>query len=702
MRTKVTLVLLFLNVVLFAFLYWVRSSIHEPQEKGGILGPEVVNLQKIEIAATGRPAVRLEKRADTWMLTSPLSWPANEFAVTRILNELQQLRSEANFAVKDLEKNGVSLADYGLEKPLVVLTLTPAGSGTGPAPAPTVLRIGDTAKVGNRLYVLSPDGARVHVVSRSLVESLLVKMEDLRSDTIFSVQVFEVRSLNLVTGAPASSKVRLARASGRWTFETPITTRANKNETDITINRLNKLRIQGFTDPRASNEPLRLTPEEMTLKVTLEGNNRHESLVLGARVREAAPAPDAAAATAPAPRTEAGTPPAAADATELYYAKMEDKEPVFTVAVPVALLDTLRNAQEALRDRQILDLDPASVTAITLSAPGRPDLTLQRLEPNAANPLAFNWQILRRGAEQGPQTVAADREIVDKLIQRLIELSALDFVSDAPIETMLEDKGFNRPALRIKISVSPAAAAAAGAPASTSSVTLLLGIGVDRRTYAKLESPNYIYRVSDQILQQTPVEPLAYRDRTLRELPPGARISGLRLVDLADQKVLLETALPLAAANGNGNGNGTAAAAQVGTAAPAPATAAQPDLTPATRAAVDALVTQLRSLRAKRFVRDEFTKTVVVSGEDRPWRYQLTTTLTLIGGNGSQTATPTLFFSERAGGNVQLAGSPDYDVVFEVEPALMDALFTLTYGPRDPGPTPPTPEKEAAAPTPAP
>ncbi|PTY08126.1 hypothetical protein DB347_00630 [Opitutaceae bacterium EW11] len=689
MRTKVTLVLLFLNVALFSFLYWLRSSIHPLQEQGGILGTEVVNLQKIEIAAAARPnPIRLEKRGETWMIVQPLMWPANEFAVTRILNELQQLRSEASFAVKDLSKNGQSLADYGLDKPPVTLTLTPATSGNT-QPASTVLRIGDTAKVGNRLYVLSPDGERVHVVNRSLVESLLVKLEDLRSDTIFSVAVYEVRSLNVVTGAPATSKVRIARGDGRWLFETPITTRANKSETDVTISQLNALRIQSFVDNPGA-EPVRLGPDEMTLKITLEGNNRHETLIVGGRVRDqAAPKP---AQTQPS--GTALTPPAGP--SELYYAKMDDKDPVFEVAMPASLLERLTNAQEKLRDRKILDFDPGAVTAITLSAAGQPDLTLQRLEPTAATPQSFNWQIVRRAADQGPQTVAADREIVDRLLQRLAELSAEVFVSDAPIDTMLEDKGFNRPALRVKISLAPAGAT----PSATGgSLTLLLGIGVDRHTYAKLDSPNYIYQVSDQVLQQMPVESLAYRDRTIRELPPGARITALKLVDLVEQKTLLDTALPLPPPDGSAPAqNGTPAAATPAEAAPAGAEAAAAAVSPAVRAAIETLVAQIRTLRAKKFVRDEFTKTVVVAGEDRPWRYQLTASLSLVGGNGSQTAASTLFFSERAGGNTEYAGSPEFDVVFETEQPLLDALFTLVYGPRDPGPPPP---EQEPAPAPA-
>ena len=72
--------------------------------------------------------------------------------------------------------------------------------------------IGDTTKVGNRLYVLSPDGKRIHVVGRSLADSLGLTVSQLQADTIFNIPLFEVRSFNLQTGAPAN----LRSASPRW------------------------------------------------------------------------------------------------------------------------------------------------------------------------------------------------------------------------------------------------------------------------------------------------------------------------------------------------------------------------------------------------------------------------------------------------------------------------------------------------------
>jgi hypothetical protein len=657
MRTKVTLGLIFLNVAVFFFIFYLKNSIPSLDEKRGILGPEVVNIQALEINQANRPEpIRLERRGETWNLVRPIEWPANAFAVRRILNELQQLRSQASFAVRDLAKNGQSLADYGLEKPPVVLTFIPALQSDAGSGEPVTLRIGETSPVGNRLYVLQPDGERVHVVNRSLAESVAVGVDELRSDAIFTIRIFELRSLNLQTGSPANLKVRIARTDSRWHFESPITARAEKTKTELAISHLHGLRIHSFVDSRES-DTRQFSPEEMTLRVTMEGTNGRETLVIGRKL-----------ATPPPPRPSTGTSEnndqATPESLDYYFGKMDEKAPVFIVGMNPALLRDLTAAQQELRDRQILDLDPAAISSITLSGASEPEITIQRLEANAAAGSQPGWEIVRRINDRAPQPVPADREIVGQLLQNLIELRAQRFETDAPTGAALEDFGFNRPARRIQVtSTTPRQGQTAE---NNTASTLLIGIGVDRQTYAKLESPNYVYRVSNEILQQTPINAMAYRDRTLRQLPTGASITTLQLTDLASQNAIVNATLPL----------------------PAP-DAAGATLSPQQRSAVEALATQLRTIRAKSFVNETFTKTVTVAGEDRPWKYQLTCTLALVGGNGAQTESFTLFFSERAGGSTQLVGSPELDVVFEAEQPLIDALFALTYGPRDPGPANP-------------
>lgn len=640
MRSKVTVVLLFLNVILFFYIFQYEK-LQLPDANGKrVLGAEVATIDALTRTSTS-PAVatlKLERRSDSWWLTEPYDWPANPHAVDRLIKELQFLEHETSFAVADLAKSGQTMADYGLDQPAITLTFTSAKKTY-------TLKIGNVTEIGKRLYVLSPDGTRIHVVGRSLADSVSLALDDLRSDSIFTVPVFEVRSLNVQTAAP-NLKVRLRRdAAGHWGFETPINARASKAAVVVTINSLNALTVKKFLEPREADLD-RAGLTSPALRVTLEGNARRETLLLGN-----------------------------ADTGGQYFAKIEDKANVFTTAVPPALLDTLRTAQEQLRDRQVLDFEPGTVTAVTLGAPGQPELSLQRLEGGAG---AAAWQVVARISGQAPLTTPADFALVEDLLKKLYELSAKKFLSDAPAAADLEKYGFNRPEREITLGLSTG-----GGPHSNEASTLTLQVGVSpgerAAAFARVTSAPFVYQILPDILEETPALARHYRQRLLRELPESARLTSLTLTDLAANAPVYHHSLAETESNW------------------AAALAAEPEIR---RKPLAALLAGLRKLSAKNFTADNFTPEHADTAQGaQPWKYRLDVNLAFAGGNGAaQNPTSTLWLTERLGGSTLLAGTPEFGgVQFEVTPEMLDALFALTYAEKnDPGAsiTPVTPAPE--------
>ena len=143
-----------------------------------------------------------------------MQWSANYFAINRILNQLQFLEEEASFPVDDIEKTGQSLADYGLENPLLRIVIAEGEESIS-------LSIGTLTEIGNNVYLLGPDGREIFVVDRQVIDGLLVDLNDLRTREIFDIPVFEVDALGLQirsenTTDGSSLKVRLARNNGAW------------------------------------------------------------------------------------------------------------------------------------------------------------------------------------------------------------------------------------------------------------------------------------------------------------------------------------------------------------------------------------------------------------------------------------------------------------------------------------------------------
>jgi hypothetical protein len=617
MRSKVTLVLLFLNVALFFFIFYFerdwRIEHASLEARRRVLGPEAADITSLDVtgAAPGT-GFSLERRNDSWFITRPVDWPANPNAVSGILNELQLLEHETSFSTKDLAKNGQKLSDYGLDQPKLTVSFT---SGEAAGGKTTVLRIGDTTKVGNHLYLLSPDGERIHVVDRSLADSLSIAFDDLRSDVVFSIPVFEARSLSIQAAAPSGVRVRLHREGSRWSFETPVIARASTSITELAINALGALRVKAFVTQSA---PSAAAP----LRVTLEGNNRHETLFIGG----------------------------AADGDGDFFAQLEGRPAVFTVLIPEQLMTTLRSAQNELRDRHVLDFDAGAVTSVALSAPNQPELSLQRLESGPGGHGA-GWQVVRRGVGSlGPQTLPADPAAVQRLLEQLETLTAREFQSDAPTDADLEDWGFNRPEREIELTLA--------GPVPTQ-ITLQVGLPTKRENvaYARIAGSSSVYAIEPDILRETSASPLAWRERQLSTLPVSARITALTLSLAADSSVIYSCKVA---------GDGTWDAALAGE-------------TTARRNAVTTILAQLRSLRAASFVQEGFPEKIFAAGEVRPWKYRLDATVSLPdGAGGSQVNTMTLWFAERTGATEQLAGSKEFATVFAVEQPLLDALWALT------------------------
>ena len=685
MRSKVTIVLLFLNVVLFAFIYYYEKPMIDERKnleaRRRVLGPEAASIDSLARTTRDGTSLRLMKRGESWWLTQPYEWPADPNALHRIVNELQFLEHETSFAVADLAKSAQTLADYGLEQPAITLTFTSAGQTY-------TLKIGDDTKIGNRLYVLSPDGARIHVVGRSLADNVSLPLADLRSPSIFSIPVFEVRSLNVQAAAPSNLKVRLRRdAASRWDFESPINARASKSAVEVTINALNSLNAKDFLDP--ANPRLEKSGlESPTLRVTLEGNARRETLLLGNPT------------TAAAGNSAAGN---GAPATEVeYFARIEDKSAVFTTTVPQPLLVVLGAAQEALRDSRVLDFEPGTVTALTLTAPGQPELALQKLEstgpaalpgnpaergvsrtntgPAAAgngapSPAPEGWQAVIRIAGQAPLTTAADTAIVEELLKKLHLLSAQEisaglpkFLSDAPSAADLENWGFNRPEREITVSLNTGGGVRGNEP---STLTLQIGVSPDKPgvAFARVTNAPFVYQILPDIIAETPTVARHFRQRLLRQLPEGARITGLALADLATGAVIISRQTT----DGDSKNWDAALAAD----------SAQ------RHRAFALLLPQLHKLQARRFTADTFNPVEVdTPAGPRPWKYRLDLTLSLpAGGTTAQNTTSQLYLTDRLAGTTLLAGTTEFGgVVFETSQELLDALFTLTYAEKnDPG-----------------
>lgn len=619
MRFKFTVFLLALNVIAFGLIAYLNHQARQIEPStGGLsrqIGRELIDADRIELHGRGIETPRiLERKGSTWHLIEPMQWSANYFAINRILNQLQFLEEEASFSVDEIEKTGQSLADYGLENPLLKIVIAKGDETVS-------ISIGTLTEIGNNVYFLGPDALEIFVVNRQFIDSLLVDLNDLRSREIFDIPVFEVDALGLQirsgnTADGSSLKVRLARNNGAWIFEAPLAAKANPALVDNTVNTLTAAKVQRFLETEQT-DPIVQGLETPFMQVTIYGNKRRQTLIVGNLDPDSQGAPQ-------------------------YFAKLEDNPAIFTVLARP--FDALREAQEALRERNFMNFDSSMLSTINISENGR-KIRLQKLETGEND-----WQVLESKGGNDIQPYRADPAIMDNLIKDLSSLRAKGFTADAPSMSDIESYGFNNPRRIITLSFSE------GDP-----LTLMLAYPENNRDalYAKTNLADFIFKVErSATLRMIPLNTPYYRNRILDILPAAARISALQLTNLQTGEAIFDYAL--------GQEN-------------IPWNDLIEELDADHAEHIPVLLGAIRKFEVKSYLLDSYAEAYPVDAEKSlPWRFQLSATIQLPGDETDRIETREYVFTDRLSGTVQVAGSKQYNTIFEIPQSLLDALYELT------------------------
>ena len=619
MRFKFTIFLLALNAISFGLIVYLNHQASQTElSTGGLsvqIGRELIDADRIELHGREIETPRIiEREGSTWQLLEPMQWSANYFAINRILNQLQFLEEEASFPVDDIEKTGQSLADYGLENPLLRIVIAEGEESIS-------LSIGTLTEIGNNVYLLGPDEREIFVVDRQVIDGLLVDLNDLRTREIFDIPVFEVDALGLQirsenTADGSSLKVRLARNNGAWTFEAPLAAKADPTLVDNTINTLTAAKVGRFIETEQTNLILQGL-ENPFMQVTIHGNKRRQSLIVGNLDPNSQGAPQ-------------------------YFAKLENNPAIFTVLARP--FDILREAQEALRERNFMNFDPSKLSTINISENGR-KIRLQKLETGEND-----WQVLKSNGENEIQPYRADPAIMDSLLKNLSTLRASGFTADAPTASDNENYGFNNPRRVVTLSFS------VGDP-----LTLMLAHPEGREDvlYAKTNLADFIFEVERYTtLRMIPLDTHYYRNRLLDMLPSAARISALKLTNLEKNEAIFDYKI------GQENMGWNDLIEEFDT-----------EHGDQIRVLLDAI----RRFEVKSYLIDSYTEAYTVDEENSlPWIFQLSATIQLPGGETDRTETREYVLTERLSGTVQVAGSKQYNTIFEIPQPLIEALYELT------------------------
>ena len=618
MRFKFTIFLLGLNLAAFGLIAYLSIQ-DDPFDQSSTslsaqISREIIEADRIELRGSGLDQARVLTRSGAnWQITQPMQWKANYFAINRILNQLQFIEQEASFAVAEILSTGQSLADYGLEEPVIKLVIAEGE-------ASVQLSIGTLTDIGNNVYLLGPDRQRIFVVGREVIDGLLVDLSDLRNREIFDIPVFEVNELSLQIRSSGESsngdlKVRLANKTGQWRFEAPLAVDADPALVSNTINTLASLQLGRFVEA-AENDPTLTGLDSPFMRITLHGNKRRQTLLIGKPV--------------PATGNNNGA---------RFFARLEENPVVFTVEARP--FEDLLQAQESLRERNFMSFDAARLNAVYISEHNR-EIRLQKIETG-------DWQVLESSGSGEIKPRRADPAVMQALIRDLRQLRAQAFAVDAPSPVALQRLGFNTPRRNVRLQFDAAAP-----------LVLELAHPEDEndKLYAKISGKEAVYEVDRRTMRQLlPLNTLHYRNRLLDTLPQAAVIQQVSLKNLLTG----ETSFSYR------------------TDSPAGWLPLLEQLETRPADAVSTLLQQLRKFGVKTYLSDQFTDGVQLDPERTlPWAYRLQAEVLLPGGETGQIRTLEYVFTERLAGTMQIGGSAQHNTVFELNPDLIEALYQLS------------------------
>lgn len=451
-------------------------------------------IKQVVIEPADAPKMTFAKDKTDWRLVEPIHAKAVASLVTAVARSLTDLTSERSFAPSD--KDAVKSEITGLDKPL--WTVTVAGDG-GQA---LVLQVGKPVPLSRGQTYVRPKGdARTYVVAEDFAAKLSKPLHDYRDKTVLTLVAAEVNRLQ-ATGRELPIAYDLMRHDDTWGMAKPVNAKADANAVKEIIGKIAYLSAADFV----ADEPKNLSPYGLE-----QGKER---MVLRVWLKPPAPASQGAqAASAPSPASQPGEPAksyavAFGDRTEdKVYAKLlgegASPEPAERAVfrLPASLLDDIQKKLADVRDRTIIDVDVAAVTAIDLKG------------PEGSGSLVKTdglWHMTK------PQAGLASDKAVRALLDKIAALRALSWVDDKTASFT----GLATPVDEITLHLS----------GKSDAVTFQIGsAGEANETYVTSAASPYACLVKTSDLQTVGAAPAAYWDPAILTIPFEQRFQSVTL-----------------------------------------------------------------------------------------------------------------------------------------------------------------------------
>lgn len=292
-----------------------------------VLLAEEKEVEKISIKK-GEQTLVAKRAGDGWRLIEPVDAKADATEINSLLQVILTARQE-----RTIDEQPKHLAEYGLERPAILLTLTLKGDKALPG-----LLLGDTTPNGFSVYAKRNDQPAVFLVANTSRNRLDRNAADLRDKTVLALEPDKVGQVELI-GKGRSIRLRNTGADG-WELTQPTKGRADAEMVRQLLWKIRDVRVKEFlADGAGAKRRYGLDRPDLLVEL-MEGSSLKRLLLK----------------KAPDPKVG-------------LYALAEPGEGVVTT--DARLLTDLTKSPFDLRDRSLLRFETTDVKALTLRRAGQ-------------------------------------------------------------------------------------------------------------------------------------------------------------------------------------------------------------------------------------------------------------------------------------------------------------------------------------------
>jgi hypothetical protein len=457
MNSKNTWIWFVIAAALFAFIFvserFLRPSVAEPSVILSGLQPSAVT--SVQVISANALAIRADRTNGAWLLTKPISYPAQPAAVEALLDALQKLAPATRISAAELRDHRNANAEFGLEPPQISLVVE-AGSQHWR------LRVGNKTSPGDQVFlrVVGIDGA--FVADADWLKFIPHSANDWRDTALVNFNGGAPDWIVLTNGTKVI-ELHCDATNHLWRMTRPLLARADNSRIIEALQRLQTASLSQFIsdDTNADLSAFGLQPADLDLWLGC-GTNFTTAIHIGKSPTN--------------------------DASQV-YARREGWNAIATTAKEP--LSPWRGTVNDFRDPYLLELS-APIAEIEMR--GLNNFTLQRQRTN-------DWRVV---GEKFP----VDAGSVQQFIKTLAGLRIAEFVKDVVTAPDLPAYGLATPTRQITL-------LSAAGDTNSVIVQLFFGTNQNNEVFVRRADEDFVYDVTAEDFNRLPEAGWEFRERRI-------------------------------------------------------------------------------------------------------------------------------------------------------------------------------------------